>query len=487
MRSYLTQIILSGLLTITLLFPILKPGVWYPMHDSTHLERVILMRETIALGQFPPIWAYGINSGYGYPLFHFYAPLFHYLAVFFSYFVTTAAALKLTLGLTIFTGILGIMQFAKKWGRGASLLAAFAFAFAPYLAINLYVRGAYSELLAICLLPWIFLATTKLDSPRRYILGAVSLSLFVLAHNLVPLFVLPLVFAWMLLNNRPKSIFLTITLAFLLSSWFVLPLLFERSFTQVDSIAQTTDYSRHFLEPWQLWDSTWGYGGSALGVEDGMSFKLGKLQLLLAGLGIVAAIIRRRGLMLTFALMLSLMLFLSLPWSKLLWDHLPLLSLVQFPWRTLGPATFFLVILGTFGYSQLKFKPLRYFLLIIFIPAFYYYGYQYFRPQTLSSDSEYQGIDIARVVPEYLPVSMPDFPAVPAAPGELAYYPTWKATYQGSKIAVYPDDLGILRFDSRYDPAEVQLRQSHTLLQQFSYLITALTFIYTLIAWKKYV
>jgi hypothetical protein len=68
----------------------------------------------------------------------------------------------------------------------------------------------------------------------------------------------------------------------------LLPVIFERGLVQAESIARLTIYSDHFLTLKQLWHSPWGYGGSAkVGEVDGMSFMLGKFQLMLAGLSLI--------------------------------------------------------------------------------------------------------------------------------------------------------------------------------------------------------
>lgn len=75
----------------------------------------------------------------------------------------------------------------------------------------------------------------------------------------------------------------------LLSAFYWLPSMLERKFTLVDSILtkELASYSIHFIQPSQLWFSQWGYGGSGLGLTDGMSFQLGKIQIGLAVLSLI--------------------------------------------------------------------------------------------------------------------------------------------------------------------------------------------------------
>lgn len=470
MRRYLFPVITLLFATFLTLAPLFRVD-WYPMHDSTHPMRLSLLQETVSGGQFPPVWANRINSGYGYPLFHLYAPLYHYTSYFFSFMLSNPLALKATLALYTFLGLLGIWQITKRWGTAASLLATFSLALSPYLALDLYVRGAYAEYLSLCLLPWVFYTLSHLLSPRRALLAAFVTSLFLLSHNLIPILVAPLLLLYLLFLKPPlKLVALYGLTTCLLSAWFVLPLVFERGFTQAESIAQTTVYNLHFVEPWQIWNSTWGFGGSAPGVEDGMSFKLGKLQLLLAAFGILLALVRRRllGILVAGALLYSLVL--ATPYSAWFWQNLPLLPLVQFPWRALGLAVILLSILGAYSLTIFRSQTLRLLFSLVLSVGLILLNLKYFVPQTtLSYPTEF--VDIAQVVPEYLPRWMPNWPLRAAEPSEVAYYPTWEARVGETLLPTYPDESGVLRYNA---PAgsEVTLTQSHTLLQRVSYVLT---------------
>lgn len=493
MKASYAYLVLTTLLSWYILGPVLPPGVWYPMHDSTHPVRLLLMHETIMGGQFPPLWASEINHGYGWPLFQFYAPLFHLVATFLTWVFTPTTSLKITLFLTTTIGGAGVFLFAKRWGRIAATVATFAFLLSPFVALEIYVRGAYSELLSLCILPWVLLTTEELTTPARVARGALCLALFVLSHNLIPLLALPLTLVWMLYHNhlRIKKVVWTILLALGLSSWFTLPLIFERQFTKVDQIAVTTNYSLHFVEPWQLWDSTWGFGGSAGGVEDGMSFKLGKLQIALGLLGLVLAVITRKKSIVMLGLFLIISIFLATPYAKTLWDNLPPLQLVQFPWRSLGLVIIFLSLLTGFAASRLPSKPIRAVAAGAFIVLFWRFGHQYFRPESVTTDNTSgQARDIASVVPEYEPKWLTTLPSSPAStiptvitgPVEAtlprAYYPTWRASLDGRPVTLNNSPSGLLTLTVPSGTHKLKLWQSHTTLEFFSYGLTLLAFGY---------
>lgn len=482
MRSSIIHYSFFIILALLIFRPIMS-GVWYPMHDSTHLTRLALLTDTINSGQFPPIWAEGINNGYGYPLFHFYAPLFHlssYAIHMLGFSLVTS--LKLTLFFTSIIGAWGMMQWAGRWGRISGVVASIAFVLSPYAGLNLYVRGAYSEYLALALMPWVFLALERLTSRKQVILASCALSLFFLSHNLVPLLATPFILVWAMFNNKSqlKNLLITAMLAFGLTAWFLLPVIFERGFTQTDVVAKTTDYALHFVSPAQIWNSTWGFGGSSPGVEDGMSFKLGKLQILLAGLGMIIAIKKRsrQALLITGAIIFFV--FLATTLSHFLWDGLLVLQMVQFPWRSLGLVSVLMSWFAGYTVGNIRSRTLRIGFVIVMITSLFALNLKYFTPQTLIAPPSPQR-DIASVVPEYMPRWMPTPPLSPAGPLERAYYPTWKVLVDGQSVLTSANESGILIYENPTNSQNVQLIQAHTNLEKFAYALTLFTILLTII------
>lgn len=475
MRRNLVFIIISFALATSTLWPILGAGDWYPMHDSTHLLRVELMLETIAGGQFPPIWASGVNEGLGYPLFHFYAPLFHLTTATLAMILgSVLSATKLMLWLTSFLGILGVMIFASRFGRLASIVSAFAYALSPYLALSIYVRGSYSEFLSLAILPWVLLATAKIASPKTAVLASLALSLFILSHNLIPILALPLIAVWIIFHNYHRFIWLLLfaSLTLGMTAWFILPLLLERGFTMADQVARVTQYSLHYLEPWQIWNSTWGFGGSALGVEDGMSFKLGKLQIILGLLGLVFALWHKSRALLILGGFLLFYTWLTTSSSSLLWDHLWVLSMVQFPWRALGIVAVLISILGGYFISLIKLPPLKYLFVLVTLIFLGFLNLKYFAPQSIIKPTPLMQ-DISEIVPEFMPVWLTkDNPVVADSTVlPLAYYPTWEVQLRGERVKTYPSQAGYLAF-SNQNNLEYTVTQSKTGLEQLALVIS---------------
>jgi len=111
-----------------------------------------------------------------------------------------------------------------------------------------------------------------------------------ITHNLVFLpfmLILPIYLLFLVLKTPERKLFVVnclilTVLAFGLSAFFWIPAIFEKKFTLVDQLLLTNlaDFRIHFVYLQQLWNWTWGFGGSAAGLADGISFKIGKLHIL---------------------------------------------------------------------------------------------------------------------------------------------------------------------------------------------------------------
>jgi len=494
MRKYYLFIAVSLLLSVLVLWPIHTAGSWYPMHDTTHIARVYLMEQTIRGGQFPPIWADTINNGYGYPLFHFYAPLFYYVAligklVSGSYLV----GLKLSLFFFISAGILGVMKLSSHWGRGAALIAGVALALSPYLALDIYVRGAFAEITALMLFPWVLVLWERLKSKSDIVLAAITTALFLISHNLIPIIAFPIIVVWVLVLHRQSLVRLLwpTLLTILISASFWLPLIFERSFVQADQIARVTDYTLHFVSPSQIWNSIWGFGGSVAGIEDGLSFKMGKIQLLLGLLGVIYLVWKKQFKRLVFPLFAVFAFFMSTILSQWLWNLLPFLAVIQFPWRYLSLAASLLAVTAGISIAFIKPKLGRYIFILIAVLTLFYFNYKYFSPQqTFYEDENHYTSEpylstITSIVPEFMPRWMKEAPSLPPANNlERAYYPTWRAVQDGKELEVIPDGRGVT-FIPTINSTPIRLYQSHTPLERIGYALSLLGLGLSLWYWRR--
>ena len=359
-RSIGLFLVLFFLSLITIL-PLFHAG-FFPIHDSTQVARVYEMKKALVDGFFPVRMVKDLGYGFGYPIFNFYAPLSYYLGGLFALGLSSLLATKIMIGIGMVLAGITMYVLARLFVKTeGALLSSVLYVFAPYHAVNLYVRGAVAELFAYAFLPLAFYGLVRLfrkGDGMSVIVAGLSLAAVILSHNLTALMLVPfygaltLYYIFKSKPHRKKLLFvLAGFLGLTLSAFYWLPALFETKYTSVATLTTGgSQYKDHFVCLVQLWSSQWGFGGSAPGCLDGLSFQIGKLHILLGVLCIVAVFLGRAKNVLIFSLIgAAFSVFMLLPDSRPLWDSLPPLSYLQFPWRYLQFVSFFLSLTGGIG------------------------------------------------------------------------------------------------------------------------------------------
>ncbi len=336
------------------------PGYFY-MHDNIQVMRLYEMEECFRDGQIPCRWVPDMGAGFGYPLYNFYSVFPYYLGMFFRLFgLSLVNIVKILFASSLIFASVFMYFLAKEFfGKAGGLAAAVFFAYAPYHAVDIYVRGALAESWAIAFFPLIFLALYKFikkEDSRWFVAGVLSLAGLYLSHNAMTLVFLPLAFVWAMFWTfywRKFKIIFRIIFLFIwslaISSFFLLPAFGEKSLVNINSmVSDYYNFQNHFASLNQLFISRfWGYGGSFLGTNDEMSFQLGWLHWAVVVASMLMALKlffekKRRGLGVLF-LMAGFWLFsvfMTHAKSLPIWQVFPLLSFVQFPWRILGISMF---------------------------------------------------------------------------------------------------------------------------------------------------
>lgn len=429
------------LLIIPSLFFFLKPGIYWNMHDDMQIIRQLDFEKCIKDGQIPCRWVPDLGYQYGYPLFNYYPPLPYIIGQIwrtlgFSFINT----IKLTAALQIITTAYFMYLLGKSLtNRIGGLLGSVFYTYAPYHAVNIYVRGAMNEAWAATFFPLVlyFLRRSIIEKKISLYIGlAISFSAILLSHNPMALIFVPIMLLWALywifhtgqLKNLKLylHLFLSGLLSFGLAAFLTLPVLFETKLVQVETMfSGYYNYSVHFANLYQLFISSfWGDGPSVWGPEDKMSFMIGYLHWLIPlflSLFLVFKFIKSRKKINILPVLIFLTglfyAFMSHERSTFIWMILKPIQNVQFPWRFLNPTIFLMSLSTVFLVKLIKNKVIIFSLIIAIILL----NIRYFYPihsgpisdsQKLSGES-WRLLTTASIY-DYLPKTAPTAAKAPA-------------------------------------------------------------------------
>lgn len=370
-------VLISGVLASrTLLF---EKG-YFNMHDDLQMMRQLEMEKCFKDGQIPCRWVPDMGYGFGFPLFNFYPPLPYLVGqvvrlLGFSFVDTAKILFALAIILSGYSMYyLASTVFKNKW---AGVISSIFYVWAPYHAVDVYVRGAMNESWALIFFPLIFLFSYKFltseDNQKNLFSNIfkfdkwmilLSLSYFGLftSHNLMIMIFTPFFAVWCFIvmymhKSWNKIIRLGVSGVYsvLLSAFFTLPAIFENDLTWLKSqLIGYYDYTAHFVTLYQLLISRyWGYGPSVWLEYDRMAFPAGLVHWVLSIiiLGIIGLIFfkfkkknlldKEQVLLVVFVFVMAwLAAFMTHVRSTPVYQLFPFLALVQFPWRFLTLVTF---------------------------------------------------------------------------------------------------------------------------------------------------
>lgn len=392
---------------------------FFPMHDDTQVARVAQMSRALSEGQLPVRWVADMGYGFGYPIFNFYGPLAYYIGAAFNlagFDALAATKIMIVLGVVL-AGVFMYFLAEEFWGKLGGVVAGLFYVYAPYHAVDIYVRGAVGELWAMAFVPLVFLGLWRIHQNKKsgVIIAGLSLAAVILSHNLTVLMVLPFILPLMI--RYPRFAFLALGL----SAFYWLPALAEMNLTRVFSqVGGGADFRNHFVYFDQLWASPWGFGGSADGRLDGLSFMVGKLHLLLVLVSLF--LVRQKKILLCPLTVFFLALLMTTAFSRPIWEAIPVLAFVQYPWRFLSLATLAAAFLA--GGVVALVKKRSWALTVILVPALLVLNIKYFYPQSFNGLKSWEYTaeekikwETSKISDEYLPK---DFP-IPAGRNEVAW------------------------------------------------------------------
>lgn len=449
MKNKLIYILLVLILSFWAVKPFLSSG-FFPMHDDTQPARVEEMAKALSYGQFPVRWVPDLGYGYGYPLFNFYAPLPYYIGGFFRLAgldAIIATKVMFIIGVLL-SGITMYLLVESFVGSISGVVAAVLYVYAPYHAVNIYVRGAVGEFYAYAFLPLLLLGVYIIIKSGRklkegILIGALGLAGVLLSHNILGmlalyLFIIGIITYLIYTLIRKQSLFIIYRLSFILlfgiglSAFFTIPAVLEKQYTKVEELtAGQNNFQNHFVYPDQLWQSDWGYAGSAPGRADGMSFKIGKFHLLLGLVALIylTALFKKKKIdsfqlltCLLYLLLFTVSIILMLPLSETAWKILPGFSYIQYPWRFLNFTLLSLTFFSSAIFLKLN-KLISLIIGVLIIIVAIWWNVKYFQPQLYLPFRQEDYISpenltykISRISDEYLP----DKFLIPRAKSEVA-------------------------------------------------------------------
>jgi len=528
-------VVLSGLV----LWPLFMKG-YFPHQDDLQVIRIFEMRKCFADLQLPCRWVPDMGYGNGFPLFNYYGVFPYYLGAVFSFILSYINSAKALFFIPLLLGGISMYFLGKElFGTKAGFVAGILFLFAPYRALDTYVRGAIAESFAIAIIPLVFyfsLRLIKRGKSADFIGTSLSLLFFLTSHNIMTLLFTPVFVVWLLLIlylknwKNFKTLILSLLFGFGMAAFFLLPAYFEKNLVQTNTLTIfALDWRNHFISVGRLFvDRSWGYTGATKSMESDMSFQIGWphwwlviLSVILITLGLAKSVkienIKKYLMPVFLVAAFCFSVFMIHNKSTFIWERIGILAYVQFPWRFLSVSIFSASLLGGYCISAIRWKYVN-FLAALIVILTVVLNWQYFRPQNFESNvtdatkltGESWLLQEGGSITDYLPVTAtvpvepaPSNPLLLSGNSEISnfieksnrfsfpaavkinsvidvpvfYFPNWEVTVNGK---VYTHSLGdIGRIEIKLPPGTYKVKGAfkNTPIRTFANIISVLSFV----------
>lgn len=425
-KSQRFWIIICILFTIPTFYQLVRPGFFF-MQDDLQAFRIHQMFACFKDFQIPCRWVPDMGYQYGYPQFIFYPPSVYYVgAVTHLFGIAIIDSVKILFILGLILSTLFMYIFLKAFFEGEtnekgffkttlpSFVGAMLYTYVPYKALEVYVRGALSEFWSLVFFPLIFWAIYQLLAKQKLkyvIFLSLSIGGLMLTHNLMTLIFAPVAIFWaillLIIKKAKKSIPMIIVSGLLgigLASFFTLPVIFEGKYVHLESLqGGYFDWRQHFVSLYRLFISNhWGYGSSGLDQDNDLTLSTGQIHSILGLIGLVLAFVlfKKQKTIATITVIFSIIelaiLFMIHQRSNFIWEKLPILWWLQFPWRFLTDSIFLLSFLGSIAIyfaTLINRKTVLIFSSVILVSIFILHS-QFFKPkdwQYISDKEKFSG------------------------------------------------------------------------------------------------
>ncbi len=334
-------------------------------HDNNYEIWLGAFDSLIKTGQLFPSWVKSFWLEHGSPLFIFYPPLFFYLAEIPRLLgASLVIAVKVIVGLSFLFSFFTMYLLGKEfWGKWGGLFAGLLYMTAPYHFALIYTRGAYAENLAYAIFPLIFWFIYKIFKESKnwwYVIGLVLSAASLILTNLPSVmifFVLAVLLIIGLIWYEKKFPIIQLGLGalggLLLSAFYWLPAFLNKGFIQFEYfITGQFHFSKYFTNlvnylPFRPWMNIefyqWGIIAWIIIVvvvfylirSNWQKRQEAKLK------------VGRRVAWLLL-IMLILITLLMTPFSYPLWENVPIIQYIQFPYRFLSVIFILISLLGAY-------------------------------------------------------------------------------------------------------------------------------------------
>lgn len=504
-------LVLVVVLAVPTFIRMLQPGI-FSMQDF-HYFRLYEFSRCVVDGQIPCRWAQDVGLGFGEPLFNFYGQLSYVIGeVFHLVSYSLVDSLKLVFILSLVLSAVSMFFLAKQMWQDnvAATISAVVYLYAPYRAVDVWVRGALPEAVSFIFYPLIILFLEKYlktNKKSNLLLFGLSVSLLIINHNLSFILFLPFLVIWFcyqvitLKKLKHLGWFLGVTLLTLgLVAFYVFPVIFEAKYVTLENTIQGYfNFRGHFAGVKQLLFSTnWGYGASVFGPNDDLNISIGFLQWIIPGLTLIYLVVKKKFFdykeFLVLLFISGVYIFLINNKSIFIWDRIPQMAYIQFPWRFLGVLVFGLSLASGL---VVKFIPSKAKTALTFVIIALAIGVnsQYFRPDIWYgySDSDLLNGELfanqqAASIGDYWPKSAPKMATSLAnkqtneytlasqqsnqsiyvlnySQEEVSlpinYFPGWRGySSNGQKLSTSPDNSGLIKVSNPGDKVTLKFENT---------------------------
>mgnify|MGYP001561480497 CR=1 FL=1 len=373
-------IIILIFIHVIYLFPFFKQGIPLSHDGDGHVARIGAYYKAFTDGQFPPRWAGDLNFGFGTPLFIFNYHLPYYFSTFFHLIgLSLVDSFKLVLGISfILSGVGFFLWLSKLLSKEAAFLGGLLYGLAPYHFLNIFVRGAYGETVALAIIPFIFWQIEKIINKNKLLdvfIAGILYGLLILTHNGMSIMFSPIFILYCLFRKRNKyhlkSFLIFFLIGILISAYFWLPAVVESKYVGGDYNIWEI-YKEHFPPFLKLIYSQWGFGPS-VNSTDGLSSQIGIILFFFVFIGIINFLKDKEKFVGFWLLIFFSAIFLTTSLSNVVWSNIMFLRFLEFPWRFTALSTLAGAVVGAYVISKIKDKKMIYLIVIVlFITSFFY-------------------------------------------------------------------------------------------------------------------